>query len=263
MELYLHPDLQRYFSRAKPLFDQIMALSGERFRHQEGRITQRVILGGQDYFIKQHFGVGYKEMMKNLIQGRLPIISAKNEWMALIKLNALNIGVPRVVGYGQRGVNPARLQSFVLMESLLPATSLEAYCLDWPNSPPSTKLKYRLIRMVAEIVRTMHENGMNHRDCYLCHFLLKRTLGGTLPSKLHIIDLHRAGMRKLCRPRWAIKDLAGLYFSSKDIGLTRRDLYRFMKIYRQKGLRQLFTKELDFWLKILLRGEKLYHDHGK
>ncbi|USE76561.1 lipopolysaccharide core heptose(I) kinase RfaP, partial [Escherichia coli] len=30
---------------------------------------------------------------------------------------------------------------------------------------------------------------------------------------------------------WRDKDLIGLYFSSMNIGLTQRDIWRFMKVY--------------------------------
>ena len=81
--IYLQADLKPYFSTQTPLFDQLMSLQGETFRHQKGRLTQRIILGGKSYFIKQHTGVGWKEIIKNLSQGRWPVVSAKNEWQAL------------------------------------------------------------------------------------------------------------------------------------------------------------------------------------
>lgn len=266
MAFYLHPSLKAYFHHEQPLFDQIMALSGDTFRHQDGRLTQRIMLGDRQYFIKQHYGVGYQEIIKNLLQGRFPIVSAKNEWTALNKLKALNIAAPTVVGYGERGYNPATLQSFVLMESLLPAVSLEDFCRHWQLVTPAFTIKQALIKKIATIARTMHENGINHRDFYLCHFLLSLTPVkdfALTSNKLHVIDLHRAATRRRCRPRWIIKDIAGLFFSTKDIGLTQRDLFRFMKIYRKNTLRYILSQEHDFWLKVQLRGEKLYHDHGK
>jgi hypothetical protein len=43
-----------------------------------------------------------------------------------------------------------------------------------------------------------------------------------------LIDLHRAQLRKKTPRRWVVKDVAGLYFSVMDIGLTQRDLFRFV-----------------------------------
>ena len=97
----------------------------------------------------------------------------------------------------------------------------------------------------------MHDNGLNHRDCYICHFLLKKSTG-----KLHVIDLHRAQIRKRIPYRYRVKDTAGLYFSAMDCGLTRRDLLRFIAVYRRR------TPE--FWRDVSTTAEKLYLKvHGR
>src|SRR5688572_2870138 len=114
MEVMLKKELRPYFSNEISLFDQLMALSGETVRALEGRSTQKIVLGEKTYFIKQHRGIGWREIFKNLLQGRLPIISAKNEWEALLNLEKLGIPVPKVVAYGMSGMNPATLQSFVM-----------------------------------------------------------------------------------------------------------------------------------------------------
>jgi hypothetical protein len=80
----------------------------------------------------------------------------------------------------------------------------------------------------------------------------------SLESKLYLIDLHRIQMRRKTPERWAVKDIAGLYYSSKDIGLTKRDLLRFMKLYRDKPLREILRTEASFWYKVESRGNKLY-----
>lgn len=255
--MYLHPDLANYFSTSQPLFDQLMALRGESFRHVKGRLTQRVQLGENTYFIKQHTGVGWKEIIKNLVQGKLPVLSAKNEWLAIAKLQSIGVAVPNIIAYGLRGKNPAKQQSFVLMQDLTPTISLEHLCADWKITPPTFAFKRKLIAEVARIARLVHQNGINHRDFYICHFLLD--LAQKDKIQLYLIDLHRAQLRRTTPMRWIIKDLAGLYFSSKDIGLTQRDLLYFMKIYNEKPLRELSK---HFWQKVKVRGEQLYNDHS-
>lgn len=255
--LYLDDSLRPYFSEKSPLFDQLMMLSGEKFRSLEGRLTQRVRLGDKTYFIKQHRGIGWKEIIKNLTQLRLPVLGARNEWQALQALAALGIAAPKVMAYGERGANPAKRESFILMEDLTPTTSLEDLGKHWVVTPPLFAFKKQVINEVAKIARTLHQNGINHRDFYICHFLWHHQA----VFQLSLIDLHRAQMRRLTPMRWIIKDLAGLYFSSKDIGLTKRDLYRFMKVYSEKSLREIFCTETEFWQKVKIRGEQLYHDH--
>lgn len=257
--VYLHPELKQYFSADKPLFDQIMALRGECFRHQDGRMTQRIQLGNQYYFIKQHTGVGWKEIFKNLLQGRLPVISAENEWRAIDKLKQCGIDVPMVVGFGKRGNNPATIESFVIMKELANTISLEEVGKTWQTVPPSFREKHALLMKVAHIARVMHQHGMNHRDFYLCHFLLHQPVDLSA-IQLSLIDLHRVQIRQSVPERWLIKDLAGLYFSCKGISLSKRDLYRFMAAYRKQSLRDVLTKEATFWQKVKARGNT-YRDH--
>jgi hypothetical protein len=75
--------------------------------------------------------------------------------------------------------------------------------------------------------------------------------------RLFLIDLHRMQLRRQTPMRWKVKDIAGLYFSSMDIGLTQRDLLRFMVAYRGKSLRDTL-KEDAFWNAVLKRGRSLY-----
>jgi UDP-glucose:(heptosyl)LPS alpha-1,3-glucosyltransferase len=247
------------------MFNQLMSLRGQTFRELEGRRTQRVLWQDQAYFIKQHFGVGWKEIFKNLSQLRLPVVSAKNEWLAIQKLTQLGIPTQEVVGFGCRGNNPARLESFLMTKELTSIMSLEDLCRNWATVPPTADLKHALIREVARMARVMHEHGVNHRDFYICHFLLdlKSPLPPFKAPKLYIIDLHRAQIRPTTPMRWKIKDLAGLYFSSKDIGLTSRDRWRFIKAYCEKPLRDVLTKDSTFWQKVKQRGDKTYQKHGK
>jgi len=236
-------------------FDQMMALRGECFRHQKGRLTQRIQLDGKIYFIKQHHGVGYREIIKNLLQLRWPVISARQEWKAIQKLKGLGVAVPEVLAYGERGINPATRQSFILMEELAPAVSLEELSRSFQQQAPSFAWKASLIERVAEMARILHQNGINHRDFYLCHFLLKQP-----EAVLYLIDLHRAQIRRLTGKRAIIKDLSGLYFSSKESGLSQRDYFRFMKAYDGKTLREILEKD-NFWKKVRARGERLYRNH--
>lgn len=258
----IDPEIESLFATPPPLFAQFMALQGEVYRELENRRTQRIILNHQPYFIKQHFGVGWREIFKNLMQLRLPIVSAKTEWQALKHLNTLNIPVPLVKAYGYCGLNPARRQSFLLTRELPPNISLEDLCKTWHTEPPAFRFKQQLIKEVARIARIMHDSGMNHRDFYLCHFLLDLKKNTMFPL-LYLIDLHRAQIRQQVSTRWRIKDLAGLYFSSKDIGLTQRDKLRFIREYRKKSLSFVLTRETAFWLRVKKRGDKLYQHYAR
>ena len=58
--------------------------------------------------------------------------------------------------------------------------------------------------------------------------------------------------------RWRDKDLAALYFSALDIGLTRRDKLRFLRGYFQRPLRQVLADEAALLAWLERKAQKLY-----
>jgi heptose I phosphotransferase len=250
--------LREDFRRAWPQpFDAVRQVQGDVYRHKEGRTTQRFEFEGAPYFLKIHRGVGWGEIFKNLSQLRLPVLGAQNEWRAIEFLHRHDIGTMTCVGYGKLGFNPARQLSFLLTEELGAMESLEDHCAVWPQDPPSPLQKRLLIEAVARIAGTMHRQGMNHRDFYLCHFLMDDNWDQCSPPPLHLIDLHRAQIRRRTPRRWQIKDLGALYFSAADIGLSRRDVLRFVRCYTGLPLRQALADQ-QLWTQVCRRAIKLY-----
>jgi serine/threonine protein kinase len=242
------PDVIKQSLSSANTFDALMQLEGKAFRDVKGRKTIQVQLAGKSYFLKQHFGVGWREIIKNLLSFKKPILGAMTEVRAIEKLDNLGIATTPLVAYGQQGSNPANLQSFVLTQDLGDITSLEDLCTDWKKSPPDAKFKRRLIMQVAGIAKKLHENGVNHRDFYICHFCLDNT---ELPAiKLYLIDLHRVLIHAGPSFSANVKDIAALYFSSMDIGLTPRDYLRFKRHYQQQ--------DSGFWQQVETRAQKLY-----
>jgi len=223
-------------------FVAVEALKGEVFRELEARRTLRIEVAGQGYFVKIHRGVGWKEILKNLLSLRLPVLGAGNEWRAIARLAELGVDTMHGVAFGQRGRNPATQHSFIVTEELTPTISLEDYCRDWPSAPPPVTFKRALINRVADMAGRMHRGGVNHRDFYICHFLLHLPVDAGAP-RLSLIDLHRAQVREQTPRRWRDKDLAALYFSALDIGLTKRDGLRFLKTYFARPLRDILRDE--------------------
>jgi heptose I phosphotransferase len=163
------------------------------------------------------------------------------------------------VAYGEKGSNPADQHSFIVTEELAPTVSLEDFSINWIKQPPEPTLKRALIAEVARMTGMMHRAGVNHRDCYICHFLLHTDKPVTADDfKLSVIDLHRAQTRPAITSRWRNKDLAALYFSALDIGLTRRDKLRFLKGYFQQPLRQILSEEAGLLSWLEGKANKLY-----
>ncbi len=260
--LELNEDLKKFW-QSEDIFTTIFNQQGQIYRQQKNRKTLLFVTPEKSYFIKLHLGVGWREIFKNIMRGRLPVLGAHPEWRAMLQLNELGIYTARLAGFSSKGVNPAKVNSFVVMEELHNTLSLEDFCRPWSKTPPNPRLKWTLIKEVARIARVLHNNHICHRDFYLCHFLLDITNGVEKLNanfiRLYLLDLHRVYQAPVyLAKRWIIKDLAGLYFSSLEIGLTRRDILRFIKYYRRLPLRGILKQEQNFWQSVFLRANKLY-----
>lgn len=256
-ELWLREDFAQLWQGQDP-FAAAFALEGETFRALEQRQTLAFIANGERYFVKRHRGATWGEILKNLLSLRLPVVSARNEYRAIRKLQELGLRAPVIAAFGSRGLLPGSLESFLITEDVGPHETLEDHCRSWSQRPPAFAAKRAMIEELADISHRLHTNGVCHRDYYLCHFL--RTAAD---APLTVIDLHRALVKSRLNQRWIIKDLAGLYFSAMDAGLTRRDLFRFMRSYRRCSLRDTMRQERSFWEAVQGRALRLYRkEHG-
>jgi len=253
---YIAEELVSLTSNISELFDTLDQLDGEIYRQVESRRTFRFELAGNAYFAKLHYGVGWKEIIKNLIQFRLPILGAKNEQRALQMLLDSGVPVPRIVGFSFEAGSPATRRSCIVTKSLVNTLSLEDCCR---QNLITSAIKYPVIRRVAELTRRMHQVGINHRDCYICHFHLNMDTHDRRHPELFVIDLHRAQIRHSTPIRWQVKDVGSLLFSAVEENvLSRNDLFRFMQIYSNKPLRQTILKDGVFWQKVKVRAQRLY-----
>lgn len=211
----------------KDPFVEVEKLEGETFRLVKTRRTFRFEAAGRGFFAKIHHGVGWKEIFKNLFQFKWPVLGASNEFWALTRLHEIGVPTMTIAAYGRKGgLDVARQDSFLITCELENMTSVE----DIAKAGTQEGNKHLLIRKIAESAGKMHKTGMNHRDCYICHYLVDvRHLSPASP--VFVIDLHRAQIRKKVPWRYHVKDVAGLHFSSMDAGLSRRDRLRFMAEY--------------------------------
>ena len=198
--------------------------------------------------------------------------------------------------------NPAKRQSLIVTDEIPEAISLEDLFKDklfWGRNankiPIKICFKRWLIEQLAQTARVLHNSGANHRDFYLSHFLLQRTKESHEPtpenSSLFLIDLHRMqihkprwtawikailqGALKLQRPhppesvtprRWKMRDVSGLHYSSMDLGLTKRDLIRFISTYENISNRQVLEAlqaNDGFWRDVQSRAQNLYRSEKR
>lgn len=259
--IYLNDEFARQWAGKDP-FETVESLEGRIFRKVKSRRTLRFEMAGKGFFAKIQGGAGWGEILKNLMMFKSPVLGARNEYDSILKLEELGIATMKIAAFGQRGNNPAKRQSFIITEELTNTISLEDFCRHWPQNPPSFILKKRLIEKVAHISRRMHSGGVNHRDFYICHFLLDISSGRSGlepdPITLFLIDLHRTQLRAKTPLRWIVKDISGLWFSAMDIGLTRTDRMRFMMWYHRKAFREMSGLDNAFWQSVHNRACRLY-----
>ena len=255
--LFVRDDLAAAWNGADP-FEHLTGLDGEVFRNVEARRTFRFEAGGRSYFAKVHTGVGWREILKNLLVLRWPVVDASNEYRACLVLPKFGVPTPAPAAYGVRGRSPATRRSFIVCDELVGHVSLSTLAQNWHEAPPAPAFKRQLIDAVAEITRAMHRAGVIHRDYYLYHLLVDCALLKSGVVALSLIDLHRAQLRRRVPTRWRVKDLGALLFWCLDLPITRRDHLRFVRAYEGRPLREALATNGRFWARVRRRGVELY-----
>lgn len=244
-------------------FDAIMRMDGQPFRHHKHRRTIKVTIGGREYFIKTHGRTAWPEILKNALRGRWPVLTALPEWRAIERLAALGIATTPAAGVGARGVFPNQ-ESFLATEALQGMVHLDELQdrIALLDRPRRIALRRALVIQAARLARIIHANGLNHRDFYLCHFMVRdRDWSSWRPGDeltLHLIDLHRMQIRHRTPARWAIKDISGLLFSSLDAGLTFTDWLRFLEEYWGRPWRDRWRPSRWWRRMVMWRAVTLY-----
>ena len=251
--LVVPEEIRQSLQQAYPgldVFDALMQLQGKVFRDVADRKTMQVQIAGKTYFLKQHFGVGWGEIFKNLLSFKAPVIGAMTEVEAIQQLTALGVATTPLVAYGARGLNPATRRSFLLTQDLGDIVSLEDVCADWVQHPPVAEFKARLVIEMSKLAARMHGAGLCHRDFYLCHLVMQRAELKKGEVRLMVIDLHRMLRHQPKGGTAVMKDIAGLIFSAMDSGFVEQD----WQLFRQHYLPQ----SAAFWKKAYARAQRLH-----
>lgn len=261
--LVLRDELQKLWGDLD-VFQEVQQLKGEIAREAPGRQTLRFELSGKCYYRKLHTGVGWSEILKNLVRLRLPIIGAANEWNALNRLAEIGVHSFIPVAYGEKYFNPAKRLSFIVTRELAGTQQLDYFLQEQLNSRALLfSQKRALLCELARVARTIHQHGINHRDLYLCHFLVDLSSVGeaTTANKkplLYLADLHRAQIREQVPRRWLVKDIASICFSMLQIKLSIKDILRVLKYYFGVSLIEVERTIPGILLDIKKRTQKLY-----
>ena len=251
------PELARALPEGEPagaraLYDALAQANGVVYRQAARRRTVRLDAAGGCYFAKLHDGVGWREIAKNLLVGKRPVLGAGNEFAACRQLAAHGVNAPRVAAFGAYGRNPARRRSFLVCDALNGMASLEELTASG-DLPPV--LRHRLIVAAGDLLRVVHDVGVHHRDCYLAHIFADVAEWEEGRPALAIIDLHRAWVRRPLPRRWRRRDLAALLVSAAPLRLTGRELLRFAAAYTDDA--KAWRRDGRFWRGVLRRAKRL------
>ena len=269
--MFVRADLYPLFSTEQSVGD-FMNIDGEVVKHVvKSRRISRFERHGHEFYMKCHYGVGWGEILKNLLTLRLPVTSARNEWQALNALKQLGIDSMEVAAYGSEGWSPASKQSFIITDALTETQDVEQWLAALGAAARSRAQlcsKRRILLAIGRLAGKLHGNGINHRDFYLCHFRLRPTELAGLQSdeqpRLYLMDLHRAQIRRRVPLRWLVKDLSGLLYSGMYsphyLPLTLRDYLRMVEAYCGIPWRQCLRQRRRLWEKVLRRALR---DAGK
>ena len=236
-----------HLAEAADPFAWLEARAGEVFRHRPERRTFRFEHGGSGWFAKLHYGVGLRELVKNLLVLRLPVFDAGVEVRAAAVLATAGVTTVEPVAWGWRGLDPVHRRSFVVTREIAHDATLADLAATLGGSE-----RRRALTDLARLVRTVHDAGVNHRDLYLVHVL--RTAEG----RDALIDLHRAQVRRRVPARWRAKDLAALAFSAEDAApLSRFERLRFVRTYTGEPLPAHFAAHAAFWRRVAQRAARM------
>lgn len=208
------------------------AIDGDIVRAVPHRCTRRFEHKGSIYYIKQHFGVGWGELLKNWLTFKKPICSAINELRAACRLANAGVSSIRVCAFWRTGFSPASQKSFIISESISDGFVKLDYLLEgWDWKFPTLAVRHNLVRGVGSLAGAMFAAGVAHRDFYACHILVPLTWvehPEGVPN-LRLLDLHRAYCGTRTPTHLQVRDLGALRFSLWSLALSRTDYMRFAR----------------------------------
>ncbi|HPF37858.1 MAG TPA: lipopolysaccharide kinase InaA family protein [Phycisphaerae bacterium] len=209
----------------------------------------RLTLGAGDraetVYLKRYRRPPLKEQLRRMWEFRFRRGSAEREMHFARHLGLLGVNTMRRIALGSRMRGWLEQSGFGITGEV-PGESLETLVDHWSSQAaavPTPSERRDLIEQLANVAFRLHNNGLFHRDLYLCHVFMSRREDGAIV--LSVIDLGRMIRSAVRAERWRIKDLAALAYSSPAPLVTRADRVRFLYHYARletRGDRQAVRK---------------------
>jgi heptose I phosphotransferase len=208
------------------------------------------------FYLKRHNPIrpGIKEMIGSLLAqgGSSPGMA---EFMTICQFREHGIPTVVPVAAGEREFGGGRFESFLLTESFAPYISLEEIIRNQPESLKGAEgriRKERLIKSIASLARTLHDQGFNHCDFNATHVLVspEKDNGG---FGLALFDLQRIDRKKWLRLKWFIKTMAQLGFTMPDPLFDHRDRLLLFHTYKGSSSMKLIDRFQLYWIRMKIQ----------
>lgn len=186
-------------------------------------------------YLKKHHVRTWQSWLWTKLGGRPGPTPARLELENAARIRQAGIESMHVVAFGERFNANGLVESFLLTEELTGFLDLQRFLPQRFPTQPNTitcgrnRDLDRLVAQAAEVTRTFHEAGYNHRDLYAGHFFVRES--ATEAFEIRLIDLQRVQHRRRFRRRWLIKDLAQLAWSVPANHITCRHRMAFIRHY--------------------------------
>ncbi len=157
----------------------------------------------------------------------------RSEWQNYNKLTDYQIGVPRLLYYGEHETR-----------AIIITYELDGFCaLDkWLRGSQSQQLRHDVLPAIADVVRLFHDHRFRNNSLYPKHIMLKvREDGDLTATDVRLIDLEKS-RRVFFAVGARIRDLDTLLRRCPEWTSHEKDL--FLNYYLKTGLEHLPPKQL-------------------
>ncbi len=213
-------------------------------KHNAKRRVRRLEDPALPFYAKEHHPVEADEALKMLVRAEYPFRQGLREWKNLMLMHRLGIpsAMPACCGLETRWNG----RSFIWMEDIGPSRRLEEVLSS--DRAADRAVRRAWVEEAAVLVGALHGAGYVHKDLYLGHLFVLDS--GPAGDDIVLLDVQRVARMGLLRWHWKVKDLAALYFSSRNTRLSRADRLRFYLRYAHVSR----LREIDrLWIRCLVR----------
>lgn len=201
-------------------------LKGEIISGHPRRHVMRLIVGGEECYLKKEHQVNRSDRLKNAWMGFGFVSSSIREAMMLAELREQNIACPEWIAAGEIDDGRAFLLIRALPGRINLREALETGCL-------GSRQNFRFyLRQLAAAVAKLHDSGIRYPDLVAKHVLLSPD--GRDPA---FLDWQRGWRGRRVAPMSRARDLAALHASIRSEILRPYQRWRFLVEYgRASGL---------------------------